>query len=1032
MRRSLIALATLLSLFTLILLVLPAADALSQAPVGPAAPAQSAVADIPPTQLEPEVDGDCAEYEGIALTDTFTYADGNSATVYLAHNNGILFVCMEGETGTFDDRFASVYLDPQGDGAAYTFAQEDDYGLYVDIPDAGRHTVQGSGVADGWVNSPAQDGYWSGVGVVTDPGDAAEWQISTGRFDIGVCDLFGIAVYHHWFAAVGDDYGWPSNQYFDQPRTWQIARMVDARCEDPQSGTIAYVFRGDTADATSFYNLLTGAGYLVDLIPLSDVLSTTFDPYDLIIIADDSGYLSDWGQPALTASQVNQITAPDPDVPILGVGEGGYAFFGRLGLFIGWPNGWHGPEDEAREAAGAPAGYFSGAGPLHQLYTDPVNEVGIHLGPTEEPPTGVQVIGLEPPNPDHASIIQEGCRQLWGFSGNPLEMTGAGEQTFLNAVAYMSAFQCAPDNPPPDDCFSIEKVANPPSGSSVAPGDVIEYTINYFWSDSANCRTAEYQTRIIDFVPADTMFVPGSATGGISPQPDGSLQWPVTPDSTVQSVSFRVRVSDTQCHNQRTVNNEARLLVPFASPESSGIVSHPVECPDYTFPNDEPPYAEEEVQIYPYPLVSNEPSTITVKVSNNAAVAKTMVVRFQVSPEKFGIGLNFNTFSTKVVTVPANSSVIVATTYTPVVPGHYCIQVVVQGTDPGDPEIKTQRNLDVTENLQPGVPDDLVFNVGNPTAATADIDLVVDNTCPGWAATVDPAVLSDMAPGEVRDATLTVTPPSPATLGTTCHIDVQGWIGDELIGGIRKIDVPPVHLPVDVEPPYMEQEISLIPDPPVVGQPGQICVELQNPLDVARNVTVDFSVADFGAGIWFTSVGAQSFTLPPNSIDDYCINWTPSPGGTLHRCIMVTLMQPNYEDQTSQRNINVVEGSILEILDLDLPLLVHNPYFGPQLLEFEIRRYGLGPGWMIRVVDENAQPAPTIIEPGETLPLMLELAPAGPRRAPVQEDLPEYGFGDETRIEVDVLLDGTIVGGVAYVFDLQEDINIFLPTVLTQ
>ena len=71
--------------------------------------------------------------------------------------------------------------------------------------------------------------------------------------------------------------------------------------------------------------------------------------------------------------------------------------------------------------------------------------------------------------------------------------------------------------------WNIEKVANPPAGSTVQPGDVIEYTINYLWSDSPNCPdTAQNNTRIIDFVPHDTMFVPGSATGGVTPQPDGS------------------------------------------------------------------------------------------------------------------------------------------------------------------------------------------------------------------------------------------------------------------------------------------------------------------------------------------------------------------------------------------------------------------------------------------------------------------------------------------------------------------------------
>lgn len=1022
-------------LFTILvaLLFFTAPDALSYAPQAPAAPAQSAVIDIPPIQTTPQIDGDCADYEGNAFTDTFAYADGTTATIYLAHNTttGTLYACIEGEEGSFDDRFAGVYLDPQGDGAGYTYAQQDDYGLYVEISSTGTGTVRGSGLANGWVDASAQDAFWSGTGVVTGAGDAAEWSINAGRFDIQACDLFGIAVYHHWFAAVGDDYGWPSSQWFDQPRTWQTARMVDAQCDDPQEGRIAYVFRGDRVDAISFYNLLTGTGYVVDLIPLSDVLSTNFTPYDLIIIADDSGSLDAWGQPGLTTQQVNQILAPDPDVPIQGLGEGGYAFFGQLGLFIGWPNGWHGPEDDVDRGPGAPVGYYPSPANNHILYGDPVNEVGIYLGADQDPPTGVQVIGLEPPNPDHASLIQEGCRQLWGFSGNPLEMTADGETTFLNAVAYMRNFQCAPDNPPPEACFSIEKIANPPAGTAVQPGDVIAYTINYVWSDSPNCATANLQTRIIDFVPPDTLFVPGSATDGIAPQPDGALVWPVTPADGTQTVSFRVRVSDSQCHNQRTVNNEARLLVPFASPESSGIVSHPVECPEITFPNDEPPYAEEEIQIYPYPLLAGQPSTITVKVTNNAAVAKTVEVRFQSSPDRFGIGLNFsNTFSAKLVTIPAGSSVIVATTYTPVEPGHHCIQVEVQGTDPGDPVIRTQKNLDVTEDLQAGVPDDLVFQVGNPTAATADIQLVVDNTCPGWAAVVSPTLLSDMTPGEVREATLTVTPPDPVTLGTTCHIDVQGWIGDELIGGIRKLDVPPVHLPVDVQPPYLEQEISVIPNPPVIGQPGQICIELQNPLNITRTVTVDFSVADFGAGVWFTSVGTRTIDLPPNSIDDYCISWTPADTGTLHRCIQVTLSQSGYQNQTSQLNLNVVEGTILDILDLDLPLLVQNPDFGPHLLDFRIRPYGLGSGWKIDIIRENGQPVPDVINAGETLPLKLMMAPPVISRSRVQADLREYDFGDEVRIEVDVLMDGTEVGGVAYVFDIGYNLN--LPVVLRQ
>lgn len=1016
MRRSL-SLTVLLLMSTLALLILAPASARSQPATPDGAAAETGVLEIPLVN-EADVDANCGEY-GQAAMATFQDANGVTGAVYLQHDSSNLYVCMEGAAGTFSDRFASVYLDPQGDGASYDFARQDDYGLWVDIPGPGRRTMAGTSVANGWVAAPGMDGAWQASAQTSEAGDVAEWRITMGRFFVAPCELFGLAVYHHWLSAVGDDYGWPSNTWFDQPRTWQTAKIDSGACDDPGQGRIAYVFRGDTAAATSFFNLLTSAGYAVDLVPLSNVITTNFGVYDLIIIADDTGALADWGQPGLTAAQVAQITAPDPPVPTIGLGEGGYAFYGQQGLFIGWPNGWHGPEDEAEEAATAPGGYFAGAGPLHQLYADPVNEVGIFLGAANEPlPADVTVIGLEPSANNHASLILQSCDHLWGFSGNAYEMTAGGQNTFLNAVAYMIAFQCAADDPPPEDCLSIAKVANPPAGTTVQPGDVIAYTITYEWSNDPGCRTSQTPTKVIDYVPPDTLYVPGSASGGISPQPDGALIWTVTPSSGPQQLAFRVQVSETQCANQQTVNNQARLLVPFAATIGSGIVSHPVDCPDLTFPNDEPPYAETEVQIHPYPLVSNEPSTISVKVTNLGTAAKTVDVRFQTSPDKFGIGLDFTTFATETVTIPAGSNVIVETTYTPVVPGHYCIQIEVQGTAPGDPVIRTQRNVDVTENLQPGVPDDLDFKVGNPTAATADITLFVDNTCPGWTATVTPMVLTNMAPGEVRDATLTVTPPDPVTLGTACHIDVQGWIGDQLIGGIRKYDVPPVHLPVDVDPPYMEPEISLIPDPPVTGQQGQICVELQNPLGVSRDVTLDFQVADFGAGIWFTSVGTTSVTLPPNSIDDYCINWTPDTGGTLHRCIQVVLSQEGYQDQTSQRNINVVEGNVSDIPNIDLPLLVQNPDLGPHELEFDIRTFGLGPEWRVDLIRENGDAPPDIILPGQTLNLRGLLLPAVQLTAPAQ-NLPPGFYGDELRVEIDVLMDGEMIGGVGYILELE-------------
>ncbi len=233
------------------------------------------------------------------------------------------------------------------------------------------------------------------------------------------------------------------------------------------------------------------------------------------------------------------------------------------------------------------------------------------------------------------------------------------------------------------------------------------------------------------------------------------------------------------------------------------------------------------------------------------------------------------------------------------------------------------------ENLQAGVTDTLTFAVGNPTAAVATVNLVVVNTCPGWVASVSPTELINMASGEVRQATLSVTPPTDRPLGTACHIDVQGWIGDLLIGGIRKLDVPPVHLPPS-NPPWMEKEIVFLPDPPVLNQQGQVCIQLQNPMPFPRTVSVDFAWAAFGAGIGFTPIGSlNNIVLPANSFAQYCVNWTPTPvaNGNLHRCIQVTLRQAGFEDQRSQRNVDLRRltiGSLSELLQLQIPFTIGN------------------------------------------------------------------------------------------------------------
>jgi uncharacterized repeat protein (TIGR01451 family) len=970
------------------------------------------------------VDGNCDDYPGLgAAVQTFSDGGGAIGKIYFIYTDTQLFVCMKGAQGTLQTRFGRLYIDPQADGSGYVYANQADLGFQVNIPGTTRSSYRGKGSPNGWTIDATLDGSWQGaatVGAATAPtGDSVEYALSLKDLNFGAsCSLFGMAVYHHWFANVGDDYGWPSNHWFDQPRTWQIAQLGGPRCE-PARGRIAYVFRGNTLDASSFFNLLT-SHYTVDLIPLSSVLTTDFSVYQLILVADDTGSLDQWGLTSFTTAQVAKITLPN--IPIIGIGEGGYAFFGRLSLFIGWPRGWHGPQKQVGRHAGAPAAFFAGiVGTPITHYSAPVNSVGIYTKPAV--PSDVTLVGDEVPSDDHTQLIFQGCRLLWGASGNPLLMTADGKKMFLNAVGYMYTFQCPKPTPPPQGCYSVAKTANPPAGTPVQPGDVIEYTLKYQIISNVDCVTPPTGITLVDTIPLNTVYVPGSASGGIAPGGDGSLVWPVSSSSAPLSKTFKVVVSETQCRDQRMVNNRAGLLIPSYLPLPSNVVSHPVTCSPVGFPNNNPSYAQDEIQINPYPLILGHPSSISVRISNFTGTNTPVTVEFQTSPNKFGIGLNFNTFDTRATVVPANGQVIVVGSFTPASSGHYCIQVVVHIAGQAKPLV-TQQNLDVNENLHAGVPDTLSFKVGNPTSITANISLVVDNTCPGWIATIiPPALLTNVGPNDsdIRTAQLQVTPPNPLVLNGGCHIDVQGWIGDHMIGGIRKLDVPPVHLPANVQPPWEEPETSFVPDPPVVGTPGKICVELQNPDTVAHDVTIKFEMSDFGAGVDFTEVGTQKFSLKPHTLAKYCIPWTPATGGTLHRCARVTLIQDGAQNQDSQHNVDLVRPG-LGRLDLLAPkFIIGNPDLITHTLELTTTMVGIDPYWVIRILPDP----PPVLGPGQHMDFMLSFVPAMQATSAPQAPPPNFRMGDVSQVEVNALLDGQSAGG----FTIQLDsLHIFLPT----
>ena len=219
--------------------------------------------------------------------------------------------------------------------------------------------------------------------------------------------------------------------------------------------------------------MLQANGYSVDLVSQSNILSTDFAPYDLVLIGYDTGTGGTWGDNG--GQQANRINTSGK--PILGIGEGGYAFFGKLSLDIGWGNGAHGTStsiyqvdpgheiwDSSTPVSSAGAVKVLAAEPQVPLLATPVPIGPIKLLPTLQPMpfktllppqtavlfssaveyvgiyypasiAGVEGIGRTDSSSSHYPIIMEDSRYLlWGWDAQPSGMTQRGKQIFLNAL----------------------------------------------------------------------------------------------------------------------------------------------------------------------------------------------------------------------------------------------------------------------------------------------------------------------------------------------------------------------------------------------------------------------------------------------------------------------------------------------------------------------------------------------------------------------------------------------------------------------
>ncbi|MFZ2098308.1 MAG: hypothetical protein WAV05_16885 [Anaerolineales bacterium] len=412
----------------------------------------------------------------------------------------------------------------------------------------------------------------------------------------------------------------------------------------------------------------------------------------------------------------------------------------------------------------------------------------------------------------------------------------------------------------------------------------------------------------------------------------------------------------------------------------------------------DPPYAEREISVDPYPPLAGEPTEIFVELRNPTDHPQDVVVSF--SWANFGIGLPFTPIDGgRPVHLPPYSVVKECIHWVPPISGHLCLQITLEA-EGYEPQF-SQRNIDVNEPLQPGIPDPLTFPVGNPFGEPVTITLGLIPHLPEWGLELSQDVLPAMQPGEIREVTLTVTPPAeqPLPPDNTPIADVEAYADSRLMGGFRKIFRPPIPIHIPGDPIYAEREITIDPYPPRIGEPTEICVELRNPTPYPQDVMVHFSWANFGIGLPFTPIdGGRPVHLPPYSVVKQCIHWVPPISG--HLCLQVTLEAEGYEPQFSQRNIDVNEPLQPGIPD-PLTFPVGNPSGEPVTITLGLVPHL--PEWGFEL-SQDVLPA---VQPGEIREVTLTVTP------PAEQPLPP----DNTPIvDVEAYTDGRLMGGFRKIF----------------
>jgi hypothetical protein len=450
---------------------------------------------------------------------------------------------------------------------------------------------------------------------------------------------------------------------------------------------------------------------------------------------------------------------------------------------------------------------------------------------------------------------------------------------------------------------------------------------------------------------------------------------------------------------------------------------------------EDPPYAEREINIFPYPPRAGEPTRLEFVARNPTTATQQISVTFEWG--NLGIGLPFTPIDGPVsITLPPLQAGVVGINWVPPIGGEFCVRVKVVAPFFTEP-FYSARNISIVRLPEPyGQPEVFQFEVGHVGDIAQPLTVTMASILhlPDWQVSLDPAVIV-MDPGQLYAmAVLTITPPaSPADLPKDGGpvVDVEGYVDGNLIGGIRKVWRPPVPLGQLGEPSYAESEIVITPDPPVVNQPATFAAQVRNNSDYTQTINLQFGWADFGFGILFTTtnvVPTQTvISLSPHMTTTVSAQWTPPRSG--HFCVQILLKnEQTGESLHSQRNVDPIEVPGNQCEPFIKEFLLQNST--PLVITVTIgsNAINLPPGWTY-----SADPDEVVLGPFESITVTLVITP--PCDLLANGLVAPFGGLDAdnpTKIQVEGYdQDGELVGGVELQL-LAAPPRVYLPVVMRE